>query len=261
MGTGPKRLLIDTAQGKPEWISLIAATLEALNITISHVILTHWHGDHTGGVPDLLRLYPHLSSSIYKHTPTKEQRAIVHGQTFEVEGATVYAVHAPGHSDDHMCFVLEEENAMFTGDNILGHGTAAVEHLSIWMKSLRVMQTYNNQIGFPAHGMVVSNLPHKITAELGNKTRRETQVLQALIRNGAHIRAGKNRKSFAVKQLVTVMHGDTLDPRVKELAIEPFIGEVLRKLAEDGRVAFQMRAGERTWFSLEYNLLDQFRKV
>lgn len=76
------------------------------------MLLTHWHGDHTGGVPDLLRLYPELKSSIYKNLPGKTQQPIYDGQLFEVEGATIRAVHTPGHSDDHMCFVLEEEQAL-----------------------------------------------------------------------------------------------------------------------------------------------------
>jgi glyoxylase-like metal-dependent hydrolase (beta-lactamase superfamily II) len=112
VGTGARRLIIDTGQGIPEWANLIADTLLATHAALSHVLLTHWHGDHTGGVPDLLRLYPHLVDSIYKHTPGPAMQPIVDGQVFRVEGATVRAVHAPGHSHDHMCFILEEENAM-----------------------------------------------------------------------------------------------------------------------------------------------------
>lgn len=103
-------------------------------LSLSHAF---WHGDHTGGIPDLIHLYPSLSSSIYKHTPSQTQQPITDGQVFRVEGATIRAVHTPGHLHDHMCFVLEEEQAMFTGDAVLGHGTAAVEHLRTWMDTLR----------------------------------------------------------------------------------------------------------------------------
>ena len=202
-----------------------------------------------GGVPFLLRLYPDLSESIYKHTPSRTQQHITDGQIFTVEGATVRAVHAPGHSHDHMCFILEEENAMFTGDNILGHGTAAVEHLSTWMASLRVMQLHDCAIGYPAHGVVVKNLRAKINGELASKTRREVQVLQALTR--VKRSEGRGKGSVTVKQLVEAMHGDRLDTEVRELAIEPFMEEVLRKLAEDMKVAFEIRGMEKKWYVIQ----------
>jgi glyoxylase-like metal-dependent hydrolase (beta-lactamase superfamily II) len=253
VGTGSKRLIIDTGQGIPEWADLISSTLTTSSIALSHVFLTHWHGDHTGGVPDLLRLYPYLSTSIYKHSPGKGQKPIEDGQTFSVEGATIRAVHSPGHSHDHMCFILEEENAMFTGDNVLGHGTAAVELLSTWMSSLRTMQSHNCAVGYPAHGEVIANLPAKIAGELAQKARREQQVLQTLNRiRGEEKSMGRGKGSVTVKQLVTAMHGGELDEQVRTMALEPFMDEVLRKLAEDGRVAFEIRGGAKKWFAVEF---------
>ncbi|GIK06079.1 beta-lactamase-like protein 2 [Aspergillus viridinutans] len=285
VGTGARRLLIDTGQGIPEWANLIADILSATHAALSHVLLTHWHGDHTGGVPDLLRLYPHLVDSIYKHTPGPALQPIVDGQVFRVEGATVRAVHTPGHSHDHMCFILEEENAMvgphcsfsssssffilttpatllpsladimnllqFTGDNVLGHGSAAVEELGPWMQSLRLMQSHGCPIGYPAHGAPICNLPGKITTELASKTRREFQVLAALDQLTWSVPGSGSRPcSLTVKQLVTAMHGDNLDPRVREMAVEPLMEEILRKLAADGRVAFRLRRGEKQWYGI-----------
>jgi glyoxylase-like metal-dependent hydrolase (beta-lactamase superfamily II) len=151
-----------------------------------------------------------------------------------------------------MCFILEEENAMFTGDNVLGHGTAAVELLSTWMSSLRIMQSHNCAIGYPAHGEVISDLPGKISGELAQKARRERQVLQTLNRLKDEERSlGRGKGSVTVKQLVTAMHGNDLDEQVREMALEPFMDEVLRKLAEDGKVAFEIRGGVKKWFSVE----------
>ncbi|KAA8648077.1 uncharacterized protein ATNIH1004_003960 [Aspergillus tanneri] len=252
VGTGPSRLIIDTGQGIPEWADLISSTLTGASISLSQVLLTHWHGDHTGGVPDLLRLYPSLSTAIYKNSPSKDQQPIVDGQVFSVEGATLRAVHSPGHSHDHMCFILEEENAMFTGDNILGHGTSAVEELGVYISTLQAMQSQNCTTGYPAHGAVIPNLPEKIAAELAQKARRERQVLQILANLQKEQGARKKGKSASVtvQQLVGLMHGSGLDEDVRTLALEPFIDEVLQKLAEDGRVGFEMRSGEKRWFGV-----------
>ncbi|SLM39056.1 beta lactamase [Lasallia pustulata] len=246
VGTGHHRIIVDTSGGEPAWAELIASTLKSMDISLSHVLLTHWHGDHTGGVPDLLRLYPHLKDSIYKNEPDKGQQNITDGQIFRVEGATVRALHVPGHSEDHMCFILEEKQAMFTGDNILGHGTSAVEDLGTFMTSLQKMQAQNCAIGYSAHGVTITNLPAKIAGELGQKWRRERQVMQALGR----VRS-RGEKSVTVKDLVTEIYGESLDEGTRTLALEPFINEVLRKLAGDSKVAFEMRGGKKKWYSVE----------
>lgn len=138
---------------------------------------------------------------------------------------------------------------MFTGDNVLGHGTTAVEQLSTWMDSLRVMQSHNCAIGYPAHGKVIPNLPRKIQIELISKKKREDVVLEALTK--VKKSAGRGKGSVTVKELVSIMHGDELDEQVRALAIEPFTEEVLRKLTEDGKVAFEMRGGSRKWFGIQ----------
>ncbi|KAK6858833.1 hypothetical protein PG995_004686 [Apiospora arundinis] len=224
VGTGAKRLIIDTAQGIPDWAEIISETLADGDYSLSHVLLTHWHGDHTGGVPDLISLYPDLTDAIYKHTPSRTQKPIVDGQVFRVEGPPC------------------EEQAMFTGDNILGHGTAAVEHLSTWMETMRLMQSHNCVKGFPAHGIVIEDLKAKINGELAGKLRREQQALQALQKaNSSKIGGGKSK--LTVKELVTAVYGGQMATGVRELALEPFMDEVLRKLAEDGKVGFDMRGG------------------
>jgi glyoxylase-like metal-dependent hydrolase (beta-lactamase superfamily II) len=174
------------------------------------------------------------------------------GDIFKVEGATIRAVHSPGHSHDHMCFVLDEENAMFTGDNVLGHGSSAVEELSIYMSSLRKMQAQNCTTGYPAHGIMITDLQAKIASELAQKLRRERQVLQTLGEIKRQEMSTGRRKigSVTVKELVTTMYGESINSQVREQALEPFMDEVVRKLAADGKVAFEIREGEKRWFGL-----------
>ena len=141
---------------------------------------------------------------------------------------------------------------MFTGDNVLGHGSAAVELLPSWMQSLRVMASHSCTIGHPAHREVIRNLPAKINLELQVKERREKKVLQALarVKQEQRIAAPFSKGSVTVRQLVSAMYGEQLDDQVREKAIEPFTDKVLRKLAGDGKVAFELKAGQRKWFAL-----------
>ncbi|KAL6702819.1 hypothetical protein ACN47E_000905 [Coniothyrium glycines] len=243
VGTGSSRILIDTSGGEPEYIDLLVSTLESRKIQLKYVLLTHWHGDHSGGVPDLLRVYPHLEDQIYKNDPELGQQDIYDGQQFCVEGATIAAVHAPGHSEDHMCFILKEENSMFTGDNVLGTGTSAVEDLGIFMSSLQKMKDKSCRAGHPAHGHTIEDLSTKISRELTSKFRREKQVIKAL--RDLH---DVGEKRLLVRDIVNNIYGSSVDESTRTLALEPFIDEVLRKLAGDGKVGFEVRAGQKKWF-------------
>lgn len=82
---------------------------------MQQVLLTHWHGDHVGGVSDLKGLCP--QAIVHKHDPEDGQEDIYDGQVFCVEGATLKACHTPGHTYDHMAFIIEEEDALITGDS------------------------------------------------------------------------------------------------------------------------------------------------
>ncbi|KAM3065295.1 hypothetical protein ACMFMG_004320 [Clarireedia jacksonii] len=249
LGSGKQRLLVDTGEGKKHWIDLILAALAEENLSIKHVLLTHWHGDHTGGVPDLLKHFPELQGSIFKYDPDFSQQSIVDGQTFSVEGATVRAVHTPGHSTDHMCFLLEEENALFTGDNVLGHGTTVVEDLAVYLRSLDKMQGQDCEIGYPGHGAVITDLRCKMKMEIGQKHRRERQILMGLKSFQCKKDSASRTECMAtVGELVEHMFGE-LPLAVRETVFEPFLGEVLMKLASEKRVGFLFKGGQKRWFS------------
>lgn len=219
----------------PIWIENLKWVLETENAEIAYVLLTHWHGDHTGGVPQLLERYPRLQTAIYKNKPDKGQQVLLDGQAFSVDGATLRALFTPGHSTDHMCFILEEENALFTGDNILGHGFAVVEDLSMFMASLEKTRAQSCVKGYPAHGVIIDNLPTKILLCLGRHHRRERQVIGAL--RAEKVRTGKG--SLTIKELVRNLYGGVSD-EISANALEPSLNETLQKLAEDGTVGFEL---------------------
>lgn len=249
MGTGASRILIDTGQGLPSWIESISEVLEDEGISISMVLITHYHGDHTGGIADLLARSPH--TVIYKNTPDAGQKDIVDGQRFSVEGANLRAVFSPGHAFDHMCFALEEENALFTGDNILGHNVnTVIENIGLFMKSLVNMQKQTCDRGYPGHGDVIEKLPRILAICLQQKLRRELKIVEALTElkrqeEGAGWTVKKG--TVTVQELVTMIHGNIIG-EMRDGVLEPMTEEVLEKLAGEGKVGCELKGGVRKWF-------------
>lgn len=97
--------------------------------------ITHWHHDHVGGILSLLSSADCCASAtipVFKRpllekdelTKGVEFTPLKNGQKIEVEGATLHTIFTPGHTADHVAFFLEEEEAVFSGDCILGQGTA-----------------------------------------------------------------------------------------------------------------------------------------
>ncbi|KAL3457361.1 beta-lactamase-like protein [Aspergillus heterothallicus] len=254
IGTGSSRILIDTGQGKPIWIRRLIKVLEGRNIDIAYVLLTHWHGDHTGGVPSLIAYDHSLSTRVYKNRPDKGsgQKNILDGQIFRVEGATVRAVFTPGHAVDHMCFMLEEENALFTGDNVLGHGYSVVEDLGAYMDSLTRMAKLRCTLGYPAHGEKIIDLPSKMKEYIQHKEFRIRQVFLTLERSQMQDSSGERqgrggRGGMTIREIVESMYGSV--PEDVEKALVPFLSQALWKLAEDRKVGFEAgEAMKRRWF-------------
>ncbi|OWY44245.1 hypothetical protein AA0119_g4169 [Alternaria tenuissima] len=230
VGRGASRLLIDTGEGKPQWIASIKHLLSQRSITIDKVLLTHWHHDHIKGVADILEHSP--NTTVYKNDPHDGWLPISDGQKFETEGATLRAFFCPGHTTDHMAFVLEEEDAMFTADNVLGQGTAVFEDLSAYMKSLDAMSRQFRGRAYPGHGPVIEDGPSKITEYIKHRKQREKQVLDVL--------AEDNGAGMTSMDIVKVIYKDYSESLWEPA--EKGIRQILDKLKLEGKVG-----GDTLW--------------
>jgi glyoxylase-like metal-dependent hydrolase (beta-lactamase superfamily II) len=97
------------------------------------VLQTHAHNDHIGAAREVaeavgapIYLNPEdlvLWEQVYPDT--KPDRELHDGDVFEVGGATLKAIHTPGHSPGSTCFYLESERTVFTGDTLFNGGPGA----------------------------------------------------------------------------------------------------------------------------------------
>ena len=252
--------------------------LEEHDISISHVLLTHWHKDHTGGIADLLA---HDSNIIVcKHMPDRGQLDIVDGQLFQTQGATLRAVLTPGHSVDHMCFLLEEENVLFTGDNVLGHGYSVAEDLEAYTSSLRIMASLKCAIGYPGHGQIISNLPQTIAKYLAQRVSRENQIYAVLTRQSSYSSSSSDLSNasttgasdpddggdddedggsemntvqgLSTADIGSLMYGEVSKDRATfESAVSPLLDQVLHMLLQRGKVGSTLVGSDdvRHWFA------------
>lgn len=235
VGTGPRRILIDTGEGNRIWPETLRKALQQEKSTVEQVLLTHWHPDHVGGVADVRALSEEVK--VFKNRPDAGQQSIEDGQVFEVEGARLRAFQCPGHAVDHMALVLEDEDAMFTGDNVLGHGTAVFEDLPTYMDSLEHMQHQFAGRAYPGHGAVIDDGKGKIKEYISHRREREDQILDVLRQ-----RNGVQDEWWGSMEIVKVVYKNY--PENLHAPAEGGVVQVLRKLEGEGRA---QRADDGKW--------------
>lgn len=255
IGQGPKRILIDTGEGKQAWSDSLKKVLSEESASIDHILLTHWHPDHVGGVKDAKELSGCGDAKVYKnqkdigedHVADGQNAKYVHdstqldikdGQVFKTEGATLKAFYCPGHTTDHMGFILEEEDAMFVGDNVLGHGTAVFEDLAAYMDSLERMQHLFSGRAYPGHGEVIEDGKAKIKEYIAHRKEREQQVLSVLREKGP-ADDGEGWKSMSIVKIIYKDYPEDLHGPA-----EGSVVHVLKKMEIDGKVR---QNSDKTW--------------
>jgi glyoxylase-like metal-dependent hydrolase (beta-lactamase superfamily II) len=314
IGTGSRRWLLDTGEGRPAFVANLRAAMEAEGVTeLEGILLTHWHRDHVGGLADVRRLARELEREGSEGGATREEsrplvaykrvrhdkgetaidvrsvkkgvdgvavaearRAYVDvkdGDVFaSVPGATLRALFTPGHTEDHVCFVLEEEGAIFAGDCVLNGNTAVFENLAQYSRSLETMRAElekangaradgekanvrsrddsrprNPPVGrlYPSHGDVIRDGSKKLEQYARHRETREAMFLKTLVQ---HWRDRPERGGVTKRELTRSVYCDAgVSPLVLRTACEQIAAQHLGKLVEEGRAIREDRTVYASW--------------
>ncbi len=233
IGTGSHRILLDPGEGTEKYLPVLESALDRAGCEgIQEILVTHAHPDHMGGVASVLRRFGPLKVSKRPWPGADEKfgvkiEAIDEGAVIRTENATLRAIHTPGHAPDHLSFLIDEERALVSGDNILGIGTAVIPldtgDLHAYMRSLeRVLAEAPRRI-YPAHGPLIEDGPAKIREYIAHRNDREREILAAL-----------QRKSMAVTEIVRIVYAAY--PEVLYPAAGQSVTQHLLKLERENRV-------------------------
>ena len=230
--------VIDPGPDLPEHLAALMAAIG--NRQVTHILVTHTHRDHSPAARPLqqatdARTYgfgPHA-----RHPDDVEEggdRAFVpdvtvrDGDVIAGPGYHFTCVFTPGHTSNHMCYALKEEEALFTGDHVMGWSTTIVAppdgDMGDYMRSLEKLIARHDRILYPTHGSPIVRPKPFLRAYLAHRRMRESQILRALGRGHATVPA-----------LVGVLYAG-LKPqlhRAAALTVEAH----LKHLIEDDRVA------------------------
>ncbi len=152
---------------------------------IELILLTHGQPDHSGGSARLAELTgaPVLALDRQFGEP------LAAGDSFNQCGVRLEVIGTPGHSADSLSFYLPDDNAVLTGDTILGRGTTVVAwpdgQLGPYLESLKALREYGDAAVLPGHGPELPSAGRVADDYLQHRAERLAQVAKA-VADGAH---------------------------------------------------------------------------
>ena len=186
--------VIDPGPADPAHIAAILRATAGERIVA--IVCTHTHRDHSpaaaplaaatgaeivGCAPLVLDDNGPRADAAFDSTYAPD-RVLADGERLSGPDWTLEAVATPGHTSNHLCYHLIEDNALFTGDHVMGWSTTVVSppdgDMAAYMRSLDKLGARSDAVYYPAHGEPVTNPQQFVRGLGGHRKQRERQILK-----------------------------------------------------------------------------------
>jgi glyoxylase-like metal-dependent hydrolase (beta-lactamase superfamily II)/8-oxo-dGTP pyrophosphatase MutT (NUDIX family) len=236
-GCGPGWTVIDPGPASEPHLEALLAALAGVQGRVERILVSHTHHDHSPGAVALARA---TGAPVWGRTAAHPewqdegfapQHEPAHGERIAVgAGSTLRVIHTPGHASNHLCYLLEEERTLFTGDHVMQGSTVVINppdgDMAAYLGALQALQGEDLAWLAPGHGFLVAEPQAVLRGLIAHRLRRETKLLRAL----AQAQAG----GATTDALLAYVYDDVPTPRLG-VARRSLRAHLLKLLAE-GRV-------------------------
>jgi glyoxylase-like metal-dependent hydrolase (beta-lactamase superfamily II) len=226
----------------PDDAEHVRALIAAAPGRVTRILVTHTHKDHSPaaaamkaatGAPAYGRVAAHPE---WQDSGFQPDHVLGHGDRLSLgAGVTLRVIHTPGHASNHLCYLLEEEKLLFTGDHLMQGTTVVINppdgHMATYLASLRRLLDEDLEWLAPGHGFLIDQ-PHAVVHKtIAHRLAREARVLSAVQSHGPADEAA----------LLAVVYADTPKP-LHAVALRSLRAH-LHKLQDDGAARVDAATG------------------
>jgi glyoxylase-like metal-dependent hydrolase (beta-lactamase superfamily II) len=205
---------------------------------IRWIAVTHTHPDHCPAAATLAARTGAEVLGFDRRDGFKPDRRLADGDTIEATEFRLQAVHTPGHASNHLCYLVEEERMLLSGDHLMSGSTVVIKppdgDMGAYLTSLQRLRSMRLRSIAPGHGPLIEDPGGAIDWTIAHRLEREAKVLAALAELG----------SAKVDQLVPAVYADVPDG-LHPVARYSLWAHLL-KLAADGKVEGRTLTGRWT---------------